>query len=69
MPSQASGQAPRPSAATRRPPRKPKAVGLVGDVGHFVGHAGGTAKKSLGHAAHDARHAAGKVASALNPFD
>ena len=60
MPSQASGLAPKPSKGTARKPRKPKAVGLVGDIASM----GGTVAKSAGHAAHDAAHAIKK----LNPF-
>ena len=65
MPSQASGQAPGPSKGVRRPPRKPKALGLTGDIAAM----GGTAAKSAGHAAHDAVHLGRRVVKALNPFD
>ncbi len=72
MPSQISGQAPKPSKAMRRPPRKPKAVGLTGDIAAM----GGSMAHSAGHAAHDAVHAArkakkkaGKIIGSINPFD
>lgn len=73
MPSQASGQAPKPSKGVSRPVRKPKAVG----VGEHLAAMGGTAAHSAGHAAHDAIHGAKKgvrrvgkaIASIdLNPF-
>lgn len=65
MPSQASGQAPKPTKGTSRPVRKPKALGLTGDIAAM----GGTAAKSAGHMAHDAVHAGRRVVKALNPFD
>jgi len=72
MPSQISGQAPKPSKNVARRPRKPKAVGLTGDIASM----GGTAAHSIGHAAHDAVHAARKakkkasgIVSSINPFD
>jgi hypothetical protein len=65
MPSQISGQAPKPSKNIRRPARKPKAVGLTGDIAAM----GGSAAKSAGHMAHDAVHGAKRIVKSLNPFD
>ena len=73
MPSQASGQAPQPSKGTRRPARRPRAVG----IGEGIAAMGGTLERSAGHAAHDAVHAGRKAAKKvgkivgsidLNPF-
>lgn len=69
MPSQASGQAPKPSKNTRRPSKPPAIIGgpIAGE--HFVEHVGGSIAKSAGHAAHDAVHLGRKVVRAINPFD
>lgn len=52
MPSQISGQAPKPSKPMARPPRKPR-VDIVA--------MGGSVAKSAGHAAHDVKHGIGKA--------
>lgn len=65
MPSQASGQAPKPSKHVRRAPKKP-AYAQVGDA---AARMGGSLAKSAGHAGHDAIHLAGKALRKINPFD
>lgn len=65
MPSQISGQAPKPSKNVARKAKKPAIVG----VGEGLAAMGYGAAKSTGHAAHDAVHLGRRVVKKLNPFD
>ena len=56
------------SGPTKNQARKAKKP-MYQEAGDWVRDVGGRAEKSVGHAAHDAKHGIGKVIDKLNPFD